>query len=1698
MKSLFNKSVFSCPSSLTRVSTALILLAMLAMSGNVWADGTVTTPGGATWTYGTEQGTSVWYWDGGDNQDSRTTSQMTDIASYGGTGFTFKNPTQTDEISRCETAKAVSNRYRVVVQKIKYAIDVPAYTSVKTSYRLITYIRCTAYTNYYCGAELFDWGTTDHTTQQTYNTENSTTKSGKLNGVDYCISSQRYWGKSDTQNEAKDRTWTFDNKSGATETKGYDYLALMAFGRRNGTADRNINTYLRYSNESITYTYYSTVTFDANGGEGSMSAQSITSTSTSSTTALNANAFSRRGYAFVGWNTAADGSGTSYTDKEAFKAYNESTRGGKGPVTLYAQWQMINYTITLMDGETQLGVLGANEPFIRYGSSNFCDISWNLPTKVGYTFAGFYDANGQLIYASSGKCVNDGKYWKDNKWQFTDSENAILYARWTKDGSTAPTDATITQKQSTLENGNYNYWNQAYNNYEWQRAGYNLTDKVGFVNGSITTGELAKLSTTDLTEKVTNDNLSYAVTVKPLTLTLKTPKYTKTVYECQFKSAVEVEDIPTIEGEQHYYYHGVGANLVKLNTIDQYADKIYYCPDFEDVRTTRIEAICAAASTSAFPIRFYAVSPVETVTVANNGAAEGSTDLYFAAQSYFIGDHTKKNLYNNPSPATMTFSYTAVPTYTYYATVTFDGNGATSGSMGVQNIEGAANLTNNAFSKTGATFLGWSTSQAATEATWTNGAVFSAQNGEANEGRGPITLYAVWGSYQVSFHANGGGGTMSNKTNIAMDEEFEIPANGFTAPTFTVSFNNVGGEDIASKSQLMTFNGWEDHGDIVGSDGNTYTYTEYDGAYYANKNVDVLEILGGWKYDKYAILSHYIDNGKTEGRKPLNPDGVRGTYLAGNRSWTDGNGVVRQSNVNMLKRLTTTPGYTVPFYAQWAGTITLPTPASRTAYEFLGWYDGENRVGGAGDNYTPTQNVTLTSKWKESSYYISFDANGGTGSMATQTVNSFSDNFITPENSFGAPTYTVTFENEKGEPVEPVSRLMAFNGWEDHGEINFEYEGEIETYTFENFDAPFYANTYGDLMEAFGYNKLKLINHYATYTIHGKETRIAKGYPAGTYPAGATVSNLTNTANYTVPLYAQWAATITLPTPTRSGNYLFDGWYDGETRVGGAGSTYIMTTNTTLKAKWVKYYYETGAGAWSELEKWTLRTDDGSVRHSATALPTESSPVVVRTALTINSEVACYSLTIEDGGSVTIAATGGLSVGAGGVTGAEASNFRIQSSTANQGYFRMSPSATTTMPAATVEYATKGTLDTGADKDATWQYFGVPCSANMTVDHTMWLNQWDVNSGWVKKAQGADHSLQPWTGYSITQYGQPTYTFSGTLLSGNQTINLTGTDATQGMNLIANSYSAPIDVTKFEAGDFTGEAIYTFYIYNAGSWNEWEKNKGVTPSQSNHAPGTYTAIPAFTASMLAGEQTLIAPMQAIMIQLQGEKATINFNYAKHVWGANGTSGSSMTDPIRAPHRAAADPADELTARVRLSVGSAGSGVDHLYLLESPDFTGGYDNGYDAPKMATRGLVNLYTTVPEGMLAVDAKDQLENTYIGFAAGSDSEYTLHFSAVLGTEYYLLDQQTRIYTQMAEGAYYDFSATPNSIDDQRFIILRETPEGPGISTSLPNVSVSESSVTEIYTISGQRMNMPLSELPQGIYIIRQGQTVNKIAIQ
>lgn len=176
-----------------------------------------------------------------------------------------------------------------------------------------------------------------------------------------------------------------------------------------------------------------TVAYAGNGHTGGATAASTHTYDKAK--ALTANGFTRTGYTFKGWNTRADGSGTSYADKASVK---NLTAVNGGSVTLYAQWEKITFTLTLKGN-------GGSSPgpvTLCYGTSDYCNLSEVMANsgfgRAGYTFLGWYTSptEGTQVYDAGGRCTNEGTYWKNDSYIY--KGDCILYAHW------APNEAAVT------------------------------------------------------------------------------------------------------------------------------------------------------------------------------------------------------------------------------------------------------------------------------------------------------------------------------------------------------------------------------------------------------------------------------------------------------------------------------------------------------------------------------------------------------------------------------------------------------------------------------------------------------------------------------------------------------------------------------------------------------------------------------------------------------------------------------------------------------------------------------------------------------------------------------------------------------------------------------------------------------------------------------------------------------------------------------------------------------------------------------------------------------------------------------------------------------------------------------------------------------------------------------------------------------
>ncbi len=153
-----------------------------------------------------------------------------------------------------------------------------------------------------------------------------------------------------------------------------------------------------------------TITYNSNGGTGSMGSQTIYY---NNPVTLTSNSFTRTGYSFAGWNTSADNSGNPFADSASYNL-------NLGSQTLYAQWTAGDYTITFNANGATFGTMAAQH--ILYGSS--ANISLNQFSRTGYTFAGWSTTlGGAVVYA-------------DQASYTMSSTGSTLYAVWTANNYT--------------------------------------------------------------------------------------------------------------------------------------------------------------------------------------------------------------------------------------------------------------------------------------------------------------------------------------------------------------------------------------------------------------------------------------------------------------------------------------------------------------------------------------------------------------------------------------------------------------------------------------------------------------------------------------------------------------------------------------------------------------------------------------------------------------------------------------------------------------------------------------------------------------------------------------------------------------------------------------------------------------------------------------------------------------------------------------------------------------------------------------------------------------------------------------------------------------------------------------------------------------------------------------------------------------
>ena len=151
---------------------------------------------------------------------------------------------------------------------------------------------------------------------------------------------------------------------------------------------------VKYKQADISSPEETIITYNANGGTGTMENQTIPANSTET---LSKNTFTREGYSFKNWNTKADGTGTAYTDEEEVS--------NLGEIILYAQWKVEPFPYVFrQEGICTFNGSSANitgEDCSKYTNGKYIDTGIKLYSEtnkgkdyeIGFTIEEYVPAN---------------------------------------------------------------------------------------------------------------------------------------------------------------------------------------------------------------------------------------------------------------------------------------------------------------------------------------------------------------------------------------------------------------------------------------------------------------------------------------------------------------------------------------------------------------------------------------------------------------------------------------------------------------------------------------------------------------------------------------------------------------------------------------------------------------------------------------------------------------------------------------------------------------------------------------------------------------------------------------------------------------------------------------------------------------------------------------------------------------------------------------------------------------------------------------------------------------------------------------------------------------------------------------------------------------------------------------------------------
>lgn len=993
--------------------------------------------------------------------------------------------------------------------------------------------------------------------------------------------------------------------------------------------------------------------------------------------ALNSNGYNLNGYTFKGWNTASNGSGTSYANNASVK--NLTATDG-ATVTLYAKWDANEYDITFHEE----GGSTVSDQTVVFDSTTNNEVA--VPNREGYTFNGWFtqQSGGIMVYNADGTCAKNTAYWDVNgKW--INPDDVILYAQWTANTYTLTYD---TKGGSPLEDQTVTF-DSPYIGESPERVGYIFDRwfKDTAYTQPITIGSTLVNTAADHSIYAKWNPITYKIYYADGTNTVK-------VQNAKYGEAFNLPLASTLNLTPPANHHFVGWNNMSADaTTVTYADGQRITTGLTTINNDSVNLFAVWAPNDTYRVVY---DP--------NGGSGSPKDN----NSYYEGNTVSINFATPTRPGYQFSGWskeadTVVPIYTQTGTTSFEmgdenvtlyavwkpigytvkyhtGTAETiSDTECTYDVEAVLN-DGSTLTKDDYTFKGWAISQDSNVVTYAPGAkVLNLSNINGAE----IDLYAVWqenGKFRLSYNANGGYGAPEYQENYA-------------GKALTVS-------NIVPVRENYTFLGWDEDAEATSATyqaSDSFTLSSSNTVLYAvwKKNPSLTYHANGGLFEE-AIATSYPASGSDVVFASVKPVRSGYTFLGWN---TDKNAV------SALTSLVMPEGNTV-LYAVWEiDQYTVELPASAEGYSVF--YSGTEVTApksvltdnGAkvsfevviAEGYSPKNmnvvfgNVALG--------YISLS--GDTYTYETPVITS---DGVIEVRGVEEITFPITLNNGTGFTVSPANQIVSYNKtlefkvtlddayaltaptvYVDGNSITGVKNGNEYTYTVNNIIAQPMISVSATKNPQ---HTAIFVSGGSVYTFSTVEDQSRLTEPAAPERAGYTFGGWYTEKEYTnkynfetsvtddVVLYAKWIANtyyvsydlngalgtaplvqtkthdVTLKlsesTPERVG-YTFKGWNTEASGLGtpyGAGSEYIANASATLYAQWEKNVYtitlikDTGVNAQisantakhGETVTLTVSAQDNYKNLIISANPASNATLVSGTTYTITGPVS-FSVT---------------------------------------------------------------------------------------------------------------------------------------------------------------------------------------------------------------------------------------------------------------------------------------------------------------------------------------------------------------------------------------------------------------------------------------------------------------------------------------